>query len=417
MTLSVSTLFVDRDGVINLRRQDHVKSLEEFEVLPGAIEALAAASRSGLDVIVMTNQSAIGRHMVTFETVESIHRELALRVTAAGGKIRGFLVCPHTPEDRCACRKPAPGLFFRARDELGVDLARAVMLGDQVSDVQAARAAGCAAILVDSSLPPDFGWSGTPTASSLGEAVELVLRTPNVNDAIILCGGAGSRLRGVLGDRPKGLALVHGRPFLEWLLLALAARGVARAVLAIGVGAAAIREHFASHPVPGLELLMSEESRPLGTAGAAGLAAQALGTSPILVLNGDSYSRPSLVQLALCHADGHAQATLWLERADRANRFGSVIVDQEGMVTGFNEKVAGSGLINAGVYLVEKSVLSGLRRDRPVSLEHDIFPALAGAGLRAVVGDGPFLDIGTPESLAAAESILGHELAALEAHS
>jgi histidinol-phosphate phosphatase family protein len=171
-----ATVFLDRDGVINRMRSDYVTRWEDFELLPGALEAIGRLARSGRDVIVLTNQSAIAQKLVTAEVVDEIHARLAAQVVEHGGQIRAFLICPHGRDDGCSCRKPAPGLFFRAREELGVDLADAVMVGDQAWDVQAARAAGCDAMLVDA----DGGEARNPETSSctvvanLLEAVELI---------------------------------------------------------------------------------------------------------------------------------------------------------------------------------------------------------------------------------------------------
>jgi histidinol-phosphate phosphatase family protein len=170
-------VFVDRDGVINRMRQDYVKSWLEFEPLPGAIDALARISSSGHDVIVVTNQSAIGRGLISLATVQEIHDRLSAMVEAVGGEIRRFLICPHAPADKCACRKPAPGLLCRARDELGVDLADAVLIGDQPTDVEAAHAAGCGAILIDPTgeFVGHYDVVDCRVAMSLCEAADLVL--------------------------------------------------------------------------------------------------------------------------------------------------------------------------------------------------------------------------------------------------
>lgn len=400
MTSPIQTLFVDRDGVVNRMRRDYVKSWDELELLPGAIESLAIASQRGLDVIVLSNQSAIGRGLVSRDVVDQIHHRLAAMVTAGGGRIQAFLVCPHRPEDACDCRKPAPGLFFRAHDELGVDLSRAVMIGDQPSDSEAAHAAGCAAVVVEE--------------GGLREIVDLIIGLEAVEEAIILCGGLGTRLQGVLGSQPKSLAIVHDRPFVEWLLLALSTRGLQRAILAAGYGVGAIRNYFRDGKPVGLEITISEEPGPLGTGGAARLAAQQAHTSPLLVMNGDSYSRFNLIELLLMHQRHHAKATLWLQNTDRADRFGSVVVNPDGKVKAFQEKQEGSGLISAGVYLVNRDVLCQIRADRMVSLEREVFPSLVREGLYGVVGDGPFIDIGTPESLASAAKVLDQELSTLE---
>jgi D-glycero-D-manno-heptose 1,7-bisphosphate phosphatase len=168
---------MDRDGIINRMRPDYVKSWNEFELMPGALDAVARLSAAGHHVVILTNQSAIGRGLVSMEIVDEIHRRLADLIAQRGGSVRAFLVCPHTPDDGCDCRKPRPGLLRRARDELGVDLAGAVMIGDQLSDVEAARAAGCAAILVDreGDLSAGAPLPGCTIVHSLEEATKLVL--------------------------------------------------------------------------------------------------------------------------------------------------------------------------------------------------------------------------------------------------
>jgi D-glycero-D-manno-heptose 1,7-bisphosphate phosphatase len=153
-------------------RADYVKRWEEFEPLPGTIEAVARISSSGRDVIVITNQSAIGQGLVSAETVADIHNRLAGLVEAAGGRIAGFFVCPHRQDEGCECRKPAPGLFIRAGRELGLNLGTAVMVGDQPSDIAAATAAGVDIIVVN---PEPAGASnGHPRVRSLVEAADLI---------------------------------------------------------------------------------------------------------------------------------------------------------------------------------------------------------------------------------------------------
>jgi D-glycero-D-manno-heptose 1,7-bisphosphate phosphatase len=173
---SYSTVLLDRDGVINRMRTDYVKSWDDFELLPGALEAIGRLGRSGLEVIVLTNQSAIAQKLVTAQAVDEVHSRLAAMVIEHGGRIRAFLICPHSRDEGCSCRKPAPGLFFRARDELGVELADAIMVGDQIWDIEAARAAGCEAILVDpnGSEASLDGIVNCRVVRNLGEAVEII---------------------------------------------------------------------------------------------------------------------------------------------------------------------------------------------------------------------------------------------------
>lgn len=171
-------VLIDRDGVIVKNRRDYVKSRMEMEILPGSLQAIAALSQSGHRVFIVTNQSAIGRGLTTFAEVDSMHRQLAFEVSCLGGEIEAFLVCPHTPDDGCDCRKPAPGLLYQARDRYGVDLASAVMIGDMESDVRAASAAGCASIFVmDGGNGPKRNAHADHAVANISDAVELIMRS------------------------------------------------------------------------------------------------------------------------------------------------------------------------------------------------------------------------------------------------
>jgi D-glycero-D-manno-heptose 1,7-bisphosphate phosphatase len=141
-------IFLDRDGVLNVNRADYVKTIAEVEFIPGALAAVARATRAGWPIVVITNQSIIGRGLVSAATVAGIHAHLRAAVEAAGGQLAGIYFCPHAPAEICDCRKPLPGLLHQAAEALGLDLARSVMIGDAVSDAQAGLAAGAQAMLV-----------------------------------------------------------------------------------------------------------------------------------------------------------------------------------------------------------------------------------------------------------------------------
>jgi D-glycero-D-manno-heptose 1,7-bisphosphate phosphatase len=144
----VRAIFLDRDGVINENRDGYVKVLSEFRFLPGALEALALLAKTPFAVVVVTNQSAVGREQMTGATLTVIHDWMLARVRDTGGRIDAVYTCPHRPEDACCCRKPQPHLLHQAAWEKGIDLRSSVFVGDSVSDLQAARAAGCDFILV-----------------------------------------------------------------------------------------------------------------------------------------------------------------------------------------------------------------------------------------------------------------------------
>ena len=167
------TVFLDRDGVINRRRPNHVKSWEEFEFLPGSLEALARLHRMKARVIVITNQAIVGRGLIAQEDLIKMHRRMSEEVANAGGQIERVYACPHTPDAGCACRKPGTELLRRASDELGIKLDHSFMVGDSDSDVLAGRAVGSQPVLIREGGPTE-AHSDLPVARDLTEAVEVI---------------------------------------------------------------------------------------------------------------------------------------------------------------------------------------------------------------------------------------------------
>jgi len=180
----VPAVFLDRDGVINRRRPDHVKSWAEFEFLPGALRALADLRGMNTPVVVITNQGAVGRGLIAPDQLRDIHCRMLRAIDAAGGHVSAIYTCLHAPADGCACRKPKPTLFHQASHDLRIDLPHSVMIGDSPSDVQASRAAGCRPILVnDSGAPVD---ADVLAVSDLVEAATL-WRTLSVPEGVLPC--------------------------------------------------------------------------------------------------------------------------------------------------------------------------------------------------------------------------------------
>jgi D-glycero-D-manno-heptose 1,7-bisphosphate phosphatase len=144
------TVFVDRDGVINRRVDgDYVRTVDDFHLLPGALDGLAALAERVGPIVVVTNQQGVGKGLVDPGALAAVHDRLVRLVSDAGGRIDAVLVCPHRASDGCDCRKPATGLARRAEAELvGVDLGRAVMIGDSAGDVGFARGLGIPMVLV-----------------------------------------------------------------------------------------------------------------------------------------------------------------------------------------------------------------------------------------------------------------------------
>lgn len=142
-----AAVFLDRDGVINYNRADYVKSWAEFRFLPGALTALKRLASSPLDIIVVTNQSAVGRGLLNEHELKQIHANMIQTIQAKGGRIDHVFYCPHHPNDGCLCRKPKPGMLIQAASALNIDLAGSYLVGDALSDIQAGLAAGCFPLL------------------------------------------------------------------------------------------------------------------------------------------------------------------------------------------------------------------------------------------------------------------------------
>jgi D-glycero-D-manno-heptose 1,7-bisphosphate phosphatase len=141
-------IFLDRDGVICRNWPDHVKSWTEFVFLARAIESLARLAVLEMPIIVATNQAVVNRGLVPAEVVDEIHRRMRASVEAGGGRIDCVYLCPHTPDERCGCRKPQPGLLTQAAADLGIELEGSYMVGDAWTDIQAGLAVGCTPFLV-----------------------------------------------------------------------------------------------------------------------------------------------------------------------------------------------------------------------------------------------------------------------------
>ena len=236
-------------------------------------------------------------------------------------------------------------------------------------------------------------------------------------DAVVLVGGSGTRLRPLTLRTPKPMLPLVDRPLLAYLFDQLAAAGVTRAILACGYLPDALVAHFGDGGASssGIALEYVVESEPLGTAGAARLAASGRVSETFLLLNGDILSEHDLGALVALHRArrGHGDAlaraggrsVALRRRRARSRRHGAAL--RREARAGESE----SDLVNAGAYVLEPAVLDAIPADRAVSIEREIFPALVGHGLAALPLEGYWSDVGTPESyLAAHVRLLGHGL-------
>jgi NDP-sugar pyrophosphorylase family protein len=230
-------------------------------------------------------------------------------------------------------------------------------------------------------------------------------------DVLVIAGGLGTRIKSALGDTPKLLAPIGGRPYLAYLLDWLRSFGAKRIVLGLGHRAQAIVDFLDRNKssYDDLTIVTVTEPRPLGTAGAIRFARPNLRTDPVLVMNGDSFADADLCAFVAHHRRANAKATLLCAKVDDASRYGRIELDGSGRIRCFIEKdpnFHGSSPVSAGLYLCSAALLDEIAAGNAVSLEHDVFARAPAGSLDAFAGRFAFIDIGTPESLDLAEHVI-----------
>ncbi len=179
----MSTIFIDRDGVINENRPDYVKNWDEFRFLAGSREAIAALTKAGHRIVVCTNQAGVAQGLISTGAMEDIHRRMLAALEEVGGVVEQVYACTHGKTAGCDCRKPRPGMLLRASRELDLDMSDAVFIGDSITDMQAGLAAGIRTMLVLTGLGIEhyrqyYQHTNRPfhVALNLKHAVEIILQ-------------------------------------------------------------------------------------------------------------------------------------------------------------------------------------------------------------------------------------------------
>ena len=142
-------IFLDRDGVINEEKKDYVKNLKEFKIIDGSLQAIELLKKNNFRVVIITNQSAINRGLLSIEKLNEIHDFLKSKLLELDITLDGIYFCPHTPNENCMCRKPKPGLLQQAISELDINVKDSLMIGDSQTDIDAANKIGCKSILLN----------------------------------------------------------------------------------------------------------------------------------------------------------------------------------------------------------------------------------------------------------------------------
>lgn len=217
--------------------------------------------------------------------------------------------------------------------------------------------------------------------------------------AILLAGGLGTRLRSVVSDRPKPMALIVDRPFMEYVVRGLARFGITDIIFAVGYKGSMVEEHFEDGTAFGIRASYAYEEELLGTAGAIKNAGRFVTEDSFFVLNADTFYRIDYGRLVTIKEENGLDMALVLREVPDVSRYGAAVLDGV-MLTGFNEKAkeAGPGTINGGVYLMSRKLLDEIPAGK-VSLEHEMIPGWMKEGRRlgGFVNDGYFIDIGVPD--------------------
>ncbi len=176
-------VILDRDGTINEDSLEYIKSPQEWQPMPGALEAIARLNHAGWRVVVASNQSGLGRGLFDVATLNAMHAKLHTMLAAVGGRVDAIFYCPHAPDDKCRCRKPESGLFEQIGERYGVELKNVPTVGDTARDLVAGAAVGCephlvltgkGAALRGQPLPADFP-AGTQVHADLGAFADFLL--------------------------------------------------------------------------------------------------------------------------------------------------------------------------------------------------------------------------------------------------
>lgn len=226
-------------------------------------------------------------------------------------------------------------------------------------------------------------------------------------DAVILCGGMGTRLSSIVNDRPKPMAQIDKRPFLDILIEYISGFGFKRFILCAGFKSEFVREYYNNKQMVS-EILISEEKSPLGTAGAIKNAEVMIHSDTFMVLNGDSFCPVDIENFVDYHKDKNAVVSVVLAEDKTRKDGGNVVIDDMCRICDFVEKSdkCESGYINAGIYCFQKELLDLIPVNQKCSLEYDIFPKLSEKRFFGFVTDKPMLDIGIPERYRMAQEFI-----------
>jgi D-glycero-alpha-D-manno-heptose 1-phosphate guanylyltransferase len=216
-------------------------------------------------------------------------------------------------------------------------------------------------------------------------------------DAIVLAGGLGTRLREAVPDKPKVMAPVNGYPFLKYVLDWLAGHGIGKIILSLGYKADTVTGYF-GEAFLGIPLLNIIEKEALGTGGAIVNTIGEAAAEEVLILNGDTWFPVDINKFSEFHSSGNSQVSIALKALNDFDRYGTVRLQNDVILSFEEKKFCSEGLVNGGIYLVKKDFITSLKMTAPFSFEKEVLEKIAGTGqLRGRIFNEPFIDIGIPD--------------------
>ncbi len=404
--------FLDRDGVI-VEDPAFVK-VDRLRILARAVEGIKKLNQLGL-VIVVTNQPAIARNVLTENELAILHEKMKQEFKEVGAKIDAIYYCPHHPERNhsdiapgvmkyrieCQCRKPKIGLLERAAKDFSLDLNKCFIIGDTSRDIKAGAEAGCQTILLKTGyggtdnkykVAPDF------VAEDLEEAADLIEINLKLK-ALILAGGRGERMRQLTDKLPKPMLPVAGKPVIQHQIELLRKHGIIKIVIAGHYLFEVIKNYFGSGEKFGVEIEYCDEEIPLGTGGAIRNAERFLSeVESFVVLSGDVMTEIDIKSLFQFHKNKKALATLVLRHTDHPYDSDIVEVDRDGRV----KKIIGKGqkksdTANTGNFVFQKEILNFIPKGFCI-IEKDVLSQLCDSeNIYGYLASEYTKDMGTPE--------------------
>ena len=354
-------LFIDRDGTINVDHGYTCKA-SDLELYLDAVRIIKQYNRKGYLVIVTTNQSGIGRGYYSEKEYKGFNSALAKELEARDARVDAFYHCPHTPQDRCNCRKPNAGMIKRALKDYDIDLSGSIVIGDRDE--------------VDGEM-----------ARRMGMRYRILRRKPvikynNLKTALILAGGKGTRLLPITRHTPKPLVMIDKNPTIYYIIKELREGGIRDFYFSVGYKADRLIDYLDKLPKEGCVFHYVVERTRLGTGGAVKLAINRIAKDhegDILVVNGDDLFRLDIKKMYTAHLNRRALITMACRRQRDLSSSG-VLLLKRGRILGFFEKPAAgtvhTDVISTGKYIMNLDIIGILPDKKSFMLEHDFFAKL-----------------------------------------